>query len=297
MARNTENFDRRRFLKTVGVTLGVAAGSAGAAASGASSTGGDGRTPPEKFHVEGRKVIRRKVTPERVETTVRKVSPDLRERYGKATVATTHAFERPDDRSEDPYPERDVETWTRDWETYYAKEDEWRALAEDDGVDTLSDHRWVEEANPYGTWEYEADGSGGYAVTAPMNVVTPAAMSDVVSVLDGNGYTTTVVQYDRHAWNSATGEFEVQHRSAATGTFGFLGRKHVKFWEYEGYTSGSAHVDSAVPHEATSFEDAEQHVEGVFDGANGWHGLDDYYDLNNGGYLDHDGEATRPYDA
>lgn len=285
MSRKFE-LGRRSFLGMAGAAV---FGSVGA---GAASSDDEGPFP-EEFRVEGHQVIKRQVTPEEVTVTTRKVSDDLARRYGLTppVVEKTETFER-EAPAEDPFPERGTDTWKRPWNTYYALEGEWEEYFT--GVHAESDHLPVEEDNPYATWEYEAT-DGGYEVAAPMNVITPASMSDVVDVLTDNGYTTTVVQYNRHAWNSATNQFETQHTSAATGTFGFLGRRHVKFWEFEGYTSGSAHVDSSAPHEATSFEEAEQHIEGIFDDASGWTGWADYYYLDNGGMLDHEGYATRPY--
>jgi hypothetical protein len=283
MSENFDSIGRRSFVGLLGAAVVGAAGPVAA---------DEEEDPfPSEYRVSGHKVIRREVTPESVTVHVRKVSDDLQERYGAATVERTDTVERENPET-DALPERATDTWRRPWETYYATEGEWESYFT--GPRTESDHPPVEGEDPYATWEFEATGDG-YDVAAPMNVVTPASMSDVVDVLDDNGYTTSVVQYDRSAWNSETDQFETQHASAATGTFGFLGRKHVKFWEFEGYTSGSAHVDSPVPHEATSFEDAEQHVEDIFDDEGGWTGWDDYYDLNNGGMLDHDGSATRPY--
>lgn len=282
---------RRSFMKYVGgamstaLTLPLLSGSSTA----------EPKPAPDEFTVSGHQIRRVEIKPAEVTVHTRKVSSDLRRRYGLTppVLTKTERFERPDPAADD-LPRRDRRTVKEPWETYYATEEEWRAVLDDRrrsaGV-AYSEGTYAEKENPYGIWEYEAI-DGGYEIAAPMNVISPGDLGDVVGVLDDNGWTTYVVQYNRHAWNSATGQFEQQHDSAATGTFGFLGRKHAKFWEFEGYVSCSAHIDDAVPHEAVSFEDAEQAIEGVFDDATGWYGYDDYYDTDNGGQLDHDGQAT-----
>jgi hypothetical protein len=285
---------RRQFLKGIG-TFGVGAlglpllSRGGAAASGDSESG----AAPEKFRVTGKEVVQTKIRPDSVTFEKRKISDDLRRRYGISppVLTKTESVERPAPEKDD-LPLRDTRTVEREWNTYYAKEDEWKAYFEsggDLGAEYLDP---AEEDHPYGIWEYEAV-DGGYETAAPMNIISEQSKGDVAGVLTSNGWTDNVVQYNRHAYNSATNQFEQQHKSVATGTFGFLGRKHLKMWEFEGYVSGSAHIDSSVPHEATSFEDAEQAIENTFDDASGWYGYDDYYYMDNGYQLDHDSYATK----
>lgn len=282
---------RRSFLRTLGGAASVFATASLFANGGAAKEG----PAPDEFAVSGHKIVRAEIRPDEVTVHTRRVSPDLARRYGitPPVLTKSETFDRPNPEADD-LPQRDTRTEKRPWNTYYAKEDEWRSVLEsrtDAAGLAYTQGTYAEEQNPYGIWEYEAV-DGGYEIAAPMNVVSDEAMTDVVNILDSNGWTTYVVQYNRHAWNSETNSFETQHASAATGTFGFLGRKHAKFWEFGGYTSCSAHIDDEVPHDAISFEDAEQAIEGVFDGASGWYGYDDYYDTNNESMRDHDGEAT-----
>lgn len=130
-----------------------------------------------------------------------------------------------------------------------------------------------------------------------MNIISPETIPDVAQVLDNNGWTLAIIQHPRWAWNSDSNQFESQHKAAATSPDGILGRKHLRMWEFGGYVSGSAHIDSSFPHRAISFDDAEQAIEQVFDNVSGWQGYEDWYDLNNGGsgMLDHDGSATELY--
>jgi hypothetical protein len=289
--RSSSNCDssRRRFLRGVGA-LGLAGLGLPALSTSGSASGDDSGL--EAFRVTGKEIVRTEITPESVTVHKRKISDDLRRRYGLTppVLTKTESVERPAP-GEDDLPERDTTTVEREWDTYYAKEAEWHEYFKGGEVGAAY-HDPVEDQKPYGTWEYEAV-DGGYEITAPMNVISEETTGAVTGVLLDAGWTDNVVQYDRHAWNSETYQFETQHKSVATGTFGFLGRHHLKMWEFEGYVSGSAHVDSSAPHEATSFEDAEQEIESIFDDASGWYGYEDYYDLDNGGHLDHDGQATK----
>ncbi len=311
MSNETEptETDRRGLLRAAGSTvaaLGLSTGlgvtgssSVGSAAAGSGGRTNDAASPPSRFGVRGREIRRVQIRPSEVEVHTRKTSPALKQRYGyeKGTVSKTETFERPKPEADD-LPQRDTRTTNERWETEIATADEWKE-AFDRGAGAASANAalsatgpsYREDDYPFGVFEYEKT-DGLFEKTAPMNVISPYAMSSVVDVLESNGYTGIVVQYNRHAFNTDTWQFETQHDSAATGTFGFLGRKHAKFWEFGGYVSCSAHVDSSVPHEAISHEDAEQHIEGIFDDVSGWYGHDDYYDLNNGSYLDHDGSAT-----
>jgi hypothetical protein len=267
---------RRGVLRLTGAAAATAAlpGVAGAVG----DDGGNGVGP--NFRVRGREIKKVQVRPEEVTVRTRKTSPALKKRYG---------FEN--------LPTRDNKTLNKKWDARVAKAGEWKEVFEQgNGAASASTAyttglSYRETDYPYGVYEY-AETDGVYEQVAPMNVISPDAMSDVVGTLYNNGYTGYVVQYNRSAFNSETWQFETQHDSAATGTFGFLGRKHAKFWEFEGYTSCSAHVDSSVPHEAISHEEAEQHILDKFDNASGWFGIDDYYDINNGSFLDHDGAAS-----
>ncbi len=288
--RRSSDGTRRQFLQSIGA---VSAG-----AFGLSLVSGEGRaasdsTGPEKFRVTGREIVQTKIRPEEVTVRTKKISSDLKKRYGLTppVLTKTETFQRPKPEADD-LPERDTRTDKRKWDTYYAKPDEWKDYHQRSGGVSIQSKDPAEEDHPYGIWDYEAV-DGGYETSAPMNVISEQSTGDVAGVLTSNGWTDIVIQYNRYAYNSATNRFEQQDKSVATGTFGFLGRNHLKMWEFEGYVSGSAHTDSAVPHEATAFEDAEQAIEDIFDNASGWYGYKDYYQMDNGYQLDHDSEATK----
>lgn len=254
--------------------------------------GGSGEANGE-FGVRGQRVRRDEITPEEVTVTVRKSSPDLKRRYGqeKATISKTETYPRPEPEADD-LPMRDTQTVTEPWEATIATADEWRRAFDEGGASaSTAGYSYREEYYDFGLFEYEKV-DGLFERTAPMNLISPYSIGAITDVLTNNGYTTTVVQYNRHAYDSERDEFRTQDKSAATGTFGFLGRTHVKFWGFGGYVSASAHVDDAVPHEAVSFDDAEQEIENIFDDAAYWYGDEDYYDVDNGSFLDHDGAAT-----
>lgn len=283
---------RRRFLRalgglsSLGLTIPLLSGGGSASKQPA----------PEEFKVSGHQIITTDIEPDRVTVHKKKISSDLARRYDVTPpiLEKTETAERPNPALDD-LPRRDTQTVKVPWDTYYAKEDEWKRVLkgrpQTANMLALSSGDPKESEEPYGIYEYE-EVDGGYEISAPMNVISSESMDDIVDVLDSNGWTTYVVQWDRYAWNSDTQEFESSHKSAATGTFGFLGRNHGRFWEFGGYTSCCAHIDSSVPHEAKSLDDAEAKIEQIFDDESGWYGWDDCYYLDNGYMMDHDGKAT-----
>lgn len=306
-SNDSTKLNRRRFLKatSLGITSLALPGMA-SAREDKNATAEKGQRPslPPEFHVKGTQTIRTQVTPDEIIRHVQKRSPTLKTRYGlkDPVLKDMERIER-ENPEEDGLPARETYTETRPWNTYYAKEDEWVALYNNDAkaaasaeteFSIMAGEDPAEENYSYGIYEYNQV-SGGYDIEAPMNIISPETIPDVAQVLDNNGWTLSVIQHTRWAWNSDSNQFESQHKSAATSTDGTLGRKHIRMWEFGGYVSGSAHVDSAFPHSAISFDEAEQAIEQVFDNASGWTGYEDWYSLNNGGMLDHDGSATELY--
>ena len=279
--------DRRSVLRSIGLTAGLAATPfvGGAVA----DRSGGGRPV---FAVAGRKQVRVEITPEEVTTHWRKQAPEIQERYGRAVLETTETVERPDPENDD-LPERETITDQGPWEAEIATEDEWIEAFERDDVGTAS-HDAAEHDYDYGVWQYIENDDGFYEANAPMNVVSPNSIDEILDSL----YTWTcswqtgwIAEYDRYAYNSDTYRFETQHDSAASSTFGSLGRDHIRMWEFGGYTSIQAHVDSTVPHEAESYLEAEREVEYCLD-ADDWITYADNYDLPNCCPLDHNGWAT-----
>lgn len=88
---------------------------------------------PSAFHVKGTQTIRTEVTPDEVIRHVQKRSPSLKTRYGlkDPVFKDTERIERQNP-EEDGLPHRKTYTETRPWNTYYAKEDEWAALYNND---------------------------------------------------------------------------------------------------------------------------------------------------------------------
>lgn len=287
-----ESTSRRTFLRALGGSAGLAAtpllADVGAAADEFSVA---------EFEVSGTETIRVEIEPDRVTSHVEKRSSDLRERYGieNATVSETETIEREEPRTDD-LPREGTRTIRRPWETYYAKEAEWKRLfARGEEEASASDHEWYEESYPYGIWQYKSTG-GGYEVSSPMNIISSESLESVSNTLKiEGGWHTFVADHTRYAWNSSTNRFENQHRSMADASFGVWGRNHLRMWEFEGYTTAQAHIDSPFPHVATSYLEAEREVEEVFDSASGWWGYRDSYTLPNCCPKDHNGYATRPY--
>lgn len=293
--------DRRNFLKVMSASVagfgfsGITAAQSDPESRPPWAESQDRAPAPAEFHVKGTQTIRVVVTPDEIVRHVQKRSPALKRRYGlePPVVKATNRRKRLDS-NEDVLPKRKTYTKTQGWNTYYAMEDEWSTFYTDAAENnvSISSHDPSEEYNSYGIWEYNKL-SGGYEIVAPMNVISTESLSNVMTVFESaNNWTTLVVQEDRWAWNSDVNTFQKQHNSAATSTEGLFGRHHIRMWEFGGHVSGSAHEDSGFPHSAISYDDAEVKVDEAFDNEGGWWGYDNWYNLSNGGMLDHDGFAT-----
>lgn len=288
------NPSRRRFLRAAGGLTSAALTAPFLTGAG----GADSGPAPEKFRVSGHQIVKARIRPDEVVLEKRKIAPELRQRYGISppvlTKTETIQRQRPE---ADDLPRRDVRTHKHEWDTYYAKEEEWHEVltAPKAAGFSASAEPSVETDYPYGVWQYE-EVDGGYEISSPMNVIASESIGDLKPVFDDDGWSTGwIAEYTRYAWNSDTEQFESNHDSVANSAFGFLGRNHARMWEFGDHTSMSAHVDSSVPHSATSYLEAEREIEDVFDDASGWWGFQDYYDLPNCCKMDHNGHATRPY--
>lgn len=286
----SRGFSRRNVLKNISAAIATGVG--------ITSASGNAKAVkplvvPNEYSVTGRQISTVTIKPNSVTLTKKKISADLRRRYGLTPpiLSKTTTFDRLDPHN-DPYPKQGTETVKRKWDTHYATESEWMEFLSENRSPEFFSPSPGEENHPYGIWEYEQI-NNGYEIAAPMNLLSEQSPNRIANILTMNSWTTTVIQYNRWAWNSATNAFQTQEKSVATGTFGVLGRKHLRMWQFGGFTSGSAHIDSAVPHTATSYDGAEEAIEQIFDDVNNWQGIHNYYELNNTGQLDHDGKATK----
>ncbi|MFD1646966.1 hypothetical protein [Haloarchaeobius litoreus] len=296
--RPTDGDDRTRrdVLRSLGVGAGTLAGLSAATRRALADTG-DGL--PDSFRVRGTETVTVRIDPEEVSVTRRRVSPDLERRYGRASRAlvTTETYPRPEARSDD-LPARDTRTIRRPWDTHYATAEEWETYYTERDVSTTEvSGDALARPSDCPKWYFEAV-DGGYELKGPMNLAgsnTFIDMDEAVDTLTSNGWTDIVVQYNRYAWVPQNAQFEMQHQTAATGTFRILGGYHAKFWDTGDYVTMTAHEDDAVPHEAISYRTAENEIASVFEDASGVDAITDYYDFENGGDLDHDGFVTDLY--
>lgn len=293
------DLSRRQFGKLVSAT-----GIAGVL--GIGSAAGEPGQPEdvEEFATSGKQIERTKIRPEQVEVTQTVVSRELDERYGNKQVEFRTVFERVDPAS-DPLPQSDVRVERGPWEGYYATEEDWQRVygegrTDVSDVSASTGAASAETSYPYGVYEYAPDSSGdGFVVAAPMNVLSERSIGPIKNVATNDHYVGSgILQSDRYAYNTDTYSFETQHDALADTIDRTLGGQHARMWEFGGWTSISAHVDSAIPHSAISFEDAERDLETVFDEAPYWYGDRDNIYLGND-YLipsdapdDHNGYVT-----
>lgn len=283
---------RRKFLALLSAT-----GIAGAFGVGsASAVDSDRPEGIETFAASGKQIRRTKIHPEQVEVTQTVVSQDLDSRYGKKRVRFRDVAERAEPAT-DSLPQEDVRVQQGSWTGYYATEEDWQRLYDEGQRDAPVSG--TEPAPSYATYEYKKDTDGGFAIAAPMNVLSKESIGPIRNVAIDHHYTNYVAQFDRYAFNTDETEFQTQHCSIAESPLRVFGGAHARLWEFGGWTSISAHVDSDVlAHSAISFLDAERDLESVFDDADGWDGVRDYKHLDNEQYLpedapdDHNGDAT-----
>lgn len=297
---------RRRFAKGLTVT-GMASVFGSASAAGDNGSRIDPKEGVENFRASGKKVTRTKIRPTKVNILENIVSDDLDKRYGRQHVQFTRTLERSDPDS-DNLPKRDTRVQRESWEGYYATEVDWKRLYSGEQSSSIrasaTGGRNPKELDySHGVYEYNEDSDGtGYVIVAPMNVLSDDAMSDVKQAATNDHYVGSgILQSDRYAWNSQAEQFEQQHDSIADTIDRTLGGEHARMWEFNGWTSVSAHVDSGYPHEATSFADAEKDLRQTFADASDWSVVDDSVDMNNDEDLpsdapsNHDGKATQLY--
>jgi hypothetical protein len=297
---------RRLFLQKIGVLTGVISIPGVAKAHGDDSA-------LEQLRVQGTNRIQVKYRPDSIEVTERRQSPDLARRYdiNPPVLETTEELDR-ERADEDVLPERGVDTFEEDWDTYLGTEAEWRdhhqtKHKEDNTVSTQTGHGSEEDNSDYAYWIYRETSCNYscigdyYEVTSPINVIfwlgsSSETLSDVSDTLTSDpDWSSYAAEYTRYAWdrnaNNGHGRFMRQQATAATAPFGWdVQRNHVRCWEFGEYVSMQAHIDTEVPHSVDSYIDAEREIDDLFDQA-GWTVYQDFYGLNNS-RGDHNGSAT-----
>ncbi|WP_230198705.1 hypothetical protein [Halopiger djelfimassiliensis] len=292
--RNHE-ISRRTTLGSFGTALVPAAMSITGA--GASDDTG---SPFTDIRVTGKQVIHAEITADEVVITKRKRSSDLVDRYGMREVVEERTISRRAPERDD-LPRTGQRELRTDWETHHARGDEWATLFESEREALMRSGVADEAETPFPSAVpkyYHAADSGGYELHGPVNLLSNStADADALAVeIDGEGglfWNTFPVEYSRHMY--IDGEWTEHEASVASGPFGIVGRTHARLWSGPNDTFGiaAAHIDDAVPHEATSYLEAESEITDMMDGTA------DYYEAGNGehpgtdnGLLDHNGAVS-----
>lgn len=294
---NDSRQTRRDVLRSIGATAGILIGSGTAIDEVSAETV---PTTPETFRVQGQEIITTYITPDEIQIKRRRVSPDLKERYGQAALVTTETHPRPEDHDND-LPQRDTRTIRQEWDTYYAKKDEWTEyLTERDKIASEISTMALDRPDDCPMW-YHENVDGGFERKGPMNLVGITMNGEIdglITVLqEEGGWSSIVVQYNRFAWVPQNSQFEMQHRSAATSSLRLLGGYHAKFWKTGNYITTTAHEDNEVKHEAISFNTAEFEMVDIFNQYSESNAIKNRYNFNNNGYLDHGGYVSHIYSS
>ncbi|UPM42013.1 hypothetical protein [Halocatena salina] len=288
---------RRAVLRAIGVTTGSLIGlNTGTYEISAETI----PTTPDAFRVQGKEIVTTRITPNEARVKRRRISTDLKERYGRESLVTIETYPRKDNNN-DGLPNRETRTVRRPWNTYYAKEDEWdEYLTGRDKVMAEISPAALDRPADCPKWYYE-NVDGGFERKGPMNLVgltINKKIDGLVSILQSWGWTDNVLQYNRFAWIPQRSQFEQQHRSAAESSARLDGGYHVKFWATgDTYTTITAHEDDRVPHEAVSFNTAEFEIVDIFNSHGRSNAIKNRYNFNNSGYLDHGGYVSHIYSS
>lgn len=296
--------DRRTVLKTAAAGLSLFGTGAVGSVSGRTGT----HPTLNDFRVQGRKIQHVKVRPEYIETTTRKISPDLQRRYGPEQLESTHRHERPHPELDD-LPRKDTSVYNNPWNALIAAEDEWIDLATSPNADEImvsgaelaaqaSEQDVSIDSYPDQLPKYYYNNEDGlWELSGPINILgspfTFDGAEDCASNIASNGtgsytWTTSVVDAARYALTGST--FQRHEESVASGPFGFTGRTHGRLWNGtdDDYVLIAAHEDSWAPHEAIAYLEAEYRIVDFMNSSK------DIYDAGNDEEvgLDHNGKVS-----
>ncbi|WP_254864426.1 hypothetical protein [Halovivax gelatinilyticus] len=267
----------------------------------------------EDLHIEGNMLIKTRIAPEKIQIDIRKTSPDLVERYGKAALTESIEYERPYPNKDD-LPKRDVvvkrDTWTTrvgtegEWERYYGETLNGSTAGHD-----VSPTHYADEVPDY----YHNLNDGIWEQSGPINLIgelwsDPDTMADdIVTASEhdnqrrpwGTNWTTSVADATRYLYDPDAGQYRSHDASVASGPAGFTGRTHARIWEtphHDVVMAMAAHEDDWVPHEAVAYLESEYRIaENVDDEyESNMHATKDIIDFGNSG-LDHNGKASLIY--
>jgi len=133
----------------------------------------------------------------------------------------------------------------------------------------------------YPQWIYEKIGDTYHQLDEPINIAWESNnLNTVKSEMLEEGWWDFIAEdvyyiYD-NGWREGDG--------VASDPIRLFGGWHIRLWQMsDGDVVGAAHHDSAVPHHADGFENAEEYIAAFYEQPDDglWHVYEDYYVLNN----------------
>jgi hypothetical protein len=139
----------------------------------------------------------------------------------------------------------------------------------------------VMRAYDYPQWIYEKIGDTYHQLDEPINIAWESNnLNTVKSEMLNEGWWDAIVEYVYYIYDNGW----IEDDGVASDPIRLFGGWHIRLWQMsDGDVVGAAHHDSAVPHHADGFENAEEYIAAFYDQPDDdlWHVYEDYYALNN----------------
>lgn len=139
----------------------------------------------------------------------------------------------------------------------------------------------VMRAYDYPQWIYEKIGDTYHQLDEPINIAWESNnLNTVKSEMLNEGWWDAIAEYVYYIYDNGWREDD----GVASDPIRLFGGWHIRLWQMsDGDVVGAAHHDSAVPHHADGFENAEEYIAAFYDQPDDdlWHVYEDYYALNN----------------
>jgi hypothetical protein len=139
----------------------------------------------------------------------------------------------------------------------------------------------VMRAYDYPQWIYEKIGDTYHQLDEPINIAWESNnLNTVKSEMLNEGWWDAIAEYVYYLYDNGWREDD----GVASDPIRLFGGWHIRLWQMsDGDVVGAAHHDSAVPHHADGFENAEEYIAAFYDQPDDdlWHVYEDYYALNN----------------
>lgn len=139
----------------------------------------------------------------------------------------------------------------------------------------------VMRAYDYPQWIYEKIGDTYHQLDEPINIAWESNnLNTVKSEMLNEGWWDIIAEDVYYIYDNGWREDD----GVASDPIRLFGGWHIRLWQMsDGDVVGAAHHDSAVPHHADGFENAEEYIAAFYDQPDDdlWHVYEDYYALNN----------------